>query len=216
LRVRRDPLRRRRVGFAGGGRVKVKTVSYVGSFDDARSFPRRHVPEIAFVGRSNVGKSSLINSLVGRRNLARTSNTPGKTRTANWYVVNDAFCFVDMPGYGYAKVSQEERLKWRKLITRYIADREALRGVVHLLDIRHSPNDADREIVFSIQRAEKRLCLAFNKVDKARKGSLRATIANHLRVLDIASSVAVVAFSAETGEGRRELWTWLLESVGSE
>ncbi len=201
-------------GAIEGERLKVKTVSYVGSFGDPRSSPRRDVPEIAFVGRSNVGKSSLINSLVGRRNVARTSNTPGKTRTANWYLIDNAFCFVDMPGFGYAKVSQEERSKWRAMITRYIAEREDLRGVVHLLDVRHSPSDADREIVFLIQEAGRRLCLAFNKVDKIGKGSIETSIAKHLGTLNIASTAAVVAFSTETGQGKRELWTWLLESVG--
>lgn len=194
--------------------MKINSVSYVGSFGDAGSFPSRIYPEIAFVGRSNVGKSSLINSLVGRRNIARTSNVPGKTRTANWYLVNDAFCFVDMPGYGYAKVSRAERSKWRTLIGRYIDEREALRGVVHLLDVRHSPNDGDREMVFAVEKAGKRLCLAFNKVDKIGRGGVRGNIAEHLRALDVARGTAVVAFSSETGEGRDELWGWILESVG--
>ena len=198
----------------GANGVKIKSVSYVGSFGDVRSFPRRPLPEIAFVGRSNVGKSSLINTLVGRRNIAHTSNTPGKTRTANWYLVNDTFCFVDMPGYGYARVSREERSRWSKLIARYIAEREALRGVVHLLDVRHTPNDADRDVVFSVQEAGRRLCLAFNKVDKIGRASIRRNIAGHLGTLDLASGTAVVAFSTETGEGAQELWSWLLESVG--
>jgi GTP-binding protein EngB required for normal cell division len=96
-----DLPRGRRIGAIGAESVKIKSVSYVGSFGDARSFPRRRLPEIAFVGRSNVGKSSLINTLVGRRNIAHTSNTPGKTRTANWYLVNDTFCLVgtrEFPG----------------------------------------------------------------------------------------------------------------------
>jgi GTP-binding protein len=100
------------------------------------------------------------------------------------------------------------------LIARYIAEREALRGVVHLLDVRHTPTDADREIIFSVQEAGRRLCLAFNKVDKIGRASIRKNIVEHLGTLDVASGAAVVAFSTETGEGMRELWSWLLESVG--
>jgi GTP-binding protein len=195
--------------------VKIKSVSYAGSFGDARSLPRGTYPEIVFVGRSNVGKSSLINSLVGRKNVARTSNVPGKTRTANWYLVNEEFFFVDMPGYGYAKISREERVKWRDLIARYIRERERLEGVVHILDVRHTPTDADRETALSIQRAGRRLCLAFNKVDKVPRGKVRADITRHLRALDVGEDTAVVAFSSETGEGKDEMWAWILKNVGA-
>jgi GTP-binding protein len=194
--------------------VKIKSVSYVGSFADSRRFPRGPFPEIAFVGRSNVGKSSLINSLVGRKNIARTSNLPGKTRTANWYLVNGEFCFVDMPGYGYAKVSRDERSKWRQLIARYIREREHLEGVVQLLDIRHTPNDADREMAVSIEEAKKPLCLAFNKVDKIAKGKVHGEIARHLRALEVDRGTAVVAFSSQSGEGKDEMWTWIQKNVG--
>jgi GTP-binding protein len=186
----------------------------MGSFGDARSLPRGPFPEIAFVGRSNVGKSSLINSLVGRKNIARTSNVPGKTRTANWYLGNDEFCFVDMPGYGYAKISREERAKWRETISRYIRGREQLVGVVHLLDVRHTPNDADREMALSIQEAGRGLCLAFNKVDKIARGRVGGDIARHLRALDVDKGTAVVAFSTATGEGKDEMWTWILKNLG--
>jgi GTP-binding protein len=198
---------------AQGDRVKVKSVSYMGSFGDGRSFPRPRGPEIAFMGRSNVGKSSLINTLLGRRNLARTSNTPGKTRTANYYLVNDAFCFVDMPGYGYAQVSKEERGKWRELIARYLGGRDVLRGVVQLLDVRHTPSDADRNMVLAIQDAGRAFCLAFNKVDKIGRGSVEKNIAEHLRALDVDEETAVVAFSSETGEGKRELWEWIGQTM---
>lgn len=193
--------------------MKVRSVSYVGSFTDARSFPRGAIPEISFLGRSNVGKSSIINSLLGRRGVARTSNTPGKTRTANWYLINDTFYFVDMPGYGYAKVPQEERSRWRALIQRYVADREALMGIVHLLDIRHTPNQADRDLAASVEKARKRLCLAFNKADKLGRNRIPGAIAEHLEALEVAKSTAVVAYSSETGAGRDELWTWIVESL---
>ncbi len=193
--------------------MKVKSVSYLGSFADARSLPGPHGPEIAFVGRSNVGKSSLINTLVGRRNLARTSNTPGKTRTLNYYLVNDAFFFVDMPGYGYAEVSKGERAKWERLIAGYVAKRETLRGIVQLLDVRHTPTNADRDLVLLVQRAGKPVCLAFTKVDKLGRAGVGKNIAEHLRTLDVPDDTAVVAFSSETGEGRRELWAWILQTM---
>ena len=196
--------------------MKVKSVSYLGSFGDARSFPRPRGPEITFVGRSNVGKSSLINTLLGRRNVARTSNTPGKTRTVNYYLVNEAFCFVDMPGYGYAQVSREERGGWGRLIAGYLAQREALCGVVQLLDVRHTPNDADRDLVLSVADTDKPFCLAFNKIDKVGRASVARNIADHLRALDVEEDTAVVAFSSETGEGKRELWSWIVEAMGLE
>jgi GTP-binding protein len=193
--------------------VRVASVAYVGSFADPGALPRAKWPEIAFVGRSNVGKSSLINTLLGRRGIARTSNTPGKTRTANFYVVNDALCFVDMPGYGYARVSKDERSRWRSLLERYVSRRDALRGVVHLLDVRHSPAASDIEFFAAISGAERPCCLVFNKIDKLGRGSLRQTITRHLRALEPGPGTAVIAFSAETGEGKRELWSWITDNL---
>ena len=207
----------RRVSAGGrtdeANRVRVETVAYVGSFADPSSLPRTEWPEIAFVGRSNVGKSSLINTLLGRRGVARTSNTPGKTRTANFFVVNDALCFVDMPGYGYAQVSKDERSRWRTLIARYLADRETLRGVVHLLDVRHAPARSDVDFFLSLVDAARPCCLVFNKVDKLSRGRVRQTIAGHLRVLEPCPGTAVIAFSSETGEGKRELWSWITNNM---
>jgi GTP-binding protein len=193
--------------------VRVQSVEYIGSYADPAALPRTGWPEIAFVGRSNVGKSSLINTLLGRRNVARTSNTPGKTRTANFFVVNDAFCFVDMPGYGYAQVSKEERSKWRVLLARYLEKREALRGVVHLLDARHAPARADIDFFLAVADAGRRRCVVFNKIDKLGRGRVRHTIAEHLRELQPGPETAVIAFSTETGEGKRELWSWITSNL---
>lgn len=167
------------------------------------------------MGRSNVGKSSLINTLVGCRNLARTSNTPGKTRTMNYYLVNDAFLLVDMPGYGYAQVSKAERARWERLVAGYVAKRETLCGVVQLLDVRHTPTRADRDLLRLVEGAGRSLCLAFNKVDKLSRTGVAKSIAEHLRALDAAEETAVVAFSSETGEGKRELWAWLVQTMQS-
>ena len=197
--------------------MKIKTVTYLGSFGDAGTFPDPKGPEIAFLGRSNVGKSSLINTLVGRRrNVARTSNTPGKTRTANYYLINDEFCFVDMPGYGYAQVSKTERAKWIRLINSYVADRGVLKGVVLLLDVRHSPSKGDKETAESLRDLGRRCCLAFTKIDKIKKGIVDKKITDHLKGFPAAPNTGVVAFSSETGQGRRELWAWISEMFESE
>lgn len=197
--------------------MKIKAVKYLGSFGDAGSFPAPQGPEIVFLGRSNVGKSSLINSLVGgRRDVARTSNTPGKTRTANYYLVNEEFCFVDMPGYGYAQVSKNERAQWTRLINSYVTEREVLKGVVLLLDIRHSPSTADKETAESLRESGNRCCLVFAKMDKIKKSAVDKNITAHLKGFPVNPDTGVVAYSSETGQGRRELWAWISESFEAE
>ena len=192
--------------------MKIKTVKYLGSFGYAQPLPALQGPEIVFLGRSNVGKSSLINTLVARRNVARTSNTPGKTRTANYYQINEQFCFVDMPGFGYAKVAKSERAQWQKLIAGYLAERAELRGIVQLFDIRHSPSREDREAAVMVSETGKRLCLVFNKVDKVKRASVDQRIADHVSALAVDPHSAVVPFSSETGEGKREMWAWISDS----
>jgi GTP-binding protein len=192
--------------------MKIKSVTYLGSYVYAQEMPEPHGPEIVFLGRSNVGKSSLINTLVGRRNIARTSNTPGKTRTANYYSINAQFCFVDMPGYGYAQVSKTERAQWQKLIAAYLAERKELRGIVQLLDVRHSPSRDDKETTVTVCGTGKPLCLAFNKIDKVKKSSVNQRIADHLSALTVDPQTAVVPFSSETGEGKSEVWAWISDS----
>src|SRR5574341_289845 len=128
------------------GVMRVETAGFLVSAGRPEQFPGGGRPEIAFAGRSNVGKSSLINRLLGRRNLARTSGTPGRTRTINFYEVNDRFLFVDLPGYGYAKVSRTLKEAWWELVEGYLAGRPQLRGVIHILDARHPPTGLDREL----------------------------------------------------------------------
>ena len=193
--------------------MKIKAVTYVGSFARSDEIPDGLGPEFVFVGRSNVGKSSLINVLVGRKNLARTSNTPGKTRTANLYAINEAFCFMDVPGYGYAKVSRGERERWQKLVLSYLADRRPLCGVVHLLDIRHKPSRRDGEVSALLDKLDKPVCIVFNKIDKVKKREVDTRIARHLEGLDAGASTAVVPFSADTGTGKRALWAWITDCL---
>jgi GTP-binding protein len=189
--------------------VKIKDVTYIGSYASNEALPKALGPEVVFVGRSNVGKSTLINVLVGRRNIARTSNKPGKTRTANFYSVNEAFCLVDVPGYGYAKVSKTERARWHRLISGYLAERDSLAGVVQLLDIRHKPSAEDQSLSQILHELGKPVCFVFNKIDKVKKREIDPRIAGHLDVLTADAKDAVVAFSAETGSGKGAVWAWI-------
>ena len=193
--------------------MKINKAEYIGSFGADDSLPSDGRPEFVFVGRSNVGKSSLINSLVARRSLARTSNTPGKTRTANYYLINDAFYFVDMPGYGYAKVSKKERADWTRMIEVYLTRRKTLLGVVQLMDVRHKPSRSDTDTSARLKLAQAPFCVVFNKVDKVKRARIAAEIAAHLDALSLEPATAVVPFSARSPAGNRELWSWIDERL---
>lgn len=189
--------------------MKIKSLVFLGSFGYRQGLPRAIGPEIVFIGRSNVGKSTFINSLVGRKDLAHTSNSPGRTRAANFYSVNDQICFVDVPGYGYAKVSRLERRHWQKLITGYLTERKALVGVVHLFDIRHTPTEEDRETVELVQGLGRGVCIVFTKIDKIKPAAIDRQIAEHLATLPVKETSAVIAFSSQSGRGRRAAWAWI-------
>ncbi len=170
-------------------------------------------PEIAFFGRSNVGKSTLINTLLGRRQIARTSKTPGKTRSANYFLINHRFLFVDMPGYGYAKVSKAEKRRWMEIIDRYLESRTGAKGVVQLLDIRREPTPDDREMTMVLQRMGRKVCLVFNKIDKYKRSEIEKRIAENLRAIEVSGDAAVIPFSSVSGVGKRELWQWIEETL---
>ena len=189
--------------------MKIKSLVFVGSFGYRQALPRPLGPEFVFIGRSNVGKSTFINALVGRKDLAHTSNSPGRTRSANFYSVNDQFCFVDVPGYGYASVSRLERRNWQKLITGYLKTRKALAGVVHLLDIRHTPTADDRETAELVRGLGKGVCIVFTKIDKIKPSAVDRQIAEHLATLPVEETSAAIAFSSQSGRGRRAAWAWI-------
>ncbi len=179
------------------------------TLDPAR-FPRSPWAEVAVSGRSNVGKSSLLNTLLGRKNIARISKDPGKTRSVNFFAVNDRFYLVDLPGYGFARVSVELREKWREVIDGYINRRSALRGVVQLVDSRHPPSKEDVATLELLARAGRPVCVALTKADKIS----RSERASSLRELErVAGGAPVVFFSAKTGEGAKEIWKWIEERV---
>lgn len=168
--------------------------------------PKNDLPEIAFLGKSNVGKSSLINTLMQRKSLARTSQAPGKTQTINYYKVNDSLYFVDLPGYGYAKVSQELRQKWGKMIERYITGSPTLKLICLLVDIRHEPSENDKLMYDWIKYHGYKVLLILTKADKLKRSVLNKHIKMIEKALKVADEDMVVAFSSETKQGREEVY----------
>ena len=168
--------------------------------------PKNDLPEIAFLGKSNVGKSSLINTLMQRKSLARTSQAPGKTQTINYYKVNDSLYFVDLPGYGYAKVSQELRQKWGKMIERYITTSPTLKLICLLVDIRHEPTENDKLMYDWIKYHGYKVLLILTKADKLKRSVLNKHIKMIEKALKVADEDMIVAFSSETKQGREEVY----------
>ncbi|MDE3216358.1 MAG: YihA family ribosome biogenesis GTP-binding protein, partial [Gemmatimonadota bacterium] len=166
--------------------------------------PPEALPEIAFAGRSNVGKSSLLNTLVRRRKLARVSHTPGRTREIHFFAVNDVFTLVDLPGYGYARVSKARKAEWKPLIEGYLGGSGPLRGVVQLLDARHPPTDDDLDMLDFLAELGVPTVVAATKVDKLRAAERPARLAELARQSGMPDD-EVVPFSSVTGEGRDEL-----------
>lgn len=160
-------------------------------------WPSESIEEIAFVGRSNVGKSSFINAFLGRKSLAKTSSTPGKTRTINFYNIDKKFRLVDLPGYGYAKVSKKEKEKWDKLINEYLHDRENLKEVFLLVDIRHEPTDLDRQMYEWIIESGFTGFIIATKYDKISKNQLQKHINTIMEKLDIEDEGLIFAYSSE-------------------
>ena len=169
--------------------VRLETVIGVTS-----KIPQNVMPEIAFAGKSNVGKSSLINALMNRKSLARTSAQPGKTQTINFYNINDALYFVDLPGYGYAKVSQQEKEKWGKMIEKYLRQSKVLKTVFLLVDIRHDPSNGFHPIIIA------------TKADKINRSQLQKQIKAVRQGLDVDKDTIVIPFSAQTKQGRDEIY----------
>ena len=189
----------------------VRSVEFKGSFADVEKCPSADVPEWAFIGRSNVGKSSLINMLVQRKNLVRVSNTPGKTQTLNYYEVNERFNLVDMPGYGFAKVSKVQRAAWEKMIESYIRKRRQLFAVFQLVDSRLEPQKSDLEFFEKLVEWQVPIAIVFTKADKNKRNELMKNTRGYMQTLQKAWKATPSAFitSAETGEGRDKLWQYM-------
>ena len=165
--------------------------------------PETPVPEIAFAGRSNVGKSSMINRLINRKALARTSGQPGKTQTLNFYLVNQDMYLVDLPGYGYAKVPHSIRNKWKQLLEDYLTNREALKGVALVVDSRHPPLESDIQMYQWLLHYDKPIFIVATKVDKLRQKDYKGFIG---RLSAEYTQARVIPFSSAKGTGREEIW----------
>lgn len=185
--------------------VTIRSAVFVTSAVAPQGYPGEDLPEIAFAGRSNVGKSSLINAIVGRKKLVRTSATPGRTQTLNFFRINDAFFFVDLPGYGYAKVPQRVREQWGPMVEKYLASRTQLVGLIHIMDLRHPPTPDDVQLWNWLQTAGIRTAPVLTKADKVPRGRRAAQVQAAARVLGV-NPAAILVFSAVTREGVDALW----------
>lgn len=171
-----------------------------------KQYPKDDLPEIAFAGRSNVGKSSFINSMINRVNLARTSNKPGKTRTINFYLINGSFRFVDLPGYGYAQVSKVERKKWGEIIDRYLVGRKNLVEIILIVDIRHEPTEADLMMYEWIKSFNYRGIVIATKADKISKGKWQKHIKIIKEKLQVSDPKLIIPYSSEKKLNKDFVW----------
>lgn len=168
--------------------------------------------EVAFAGKSNVGKSSLINALMNRKSLARTSSSPGKTQTINFYNINDAMYLVDLPGYGYAKVSESEKEKWGRMIERYLRNSKKLKAVFLLVDIRHDPSANDKQMYdWMVYQGYAPIIIA-TKLDKIKRSQIQKNVKAIKEGLQVRPGTIIIPFSAETKQGREEIWE-LIDSL---
>lgn len=189
----------------GGDPLVIRNVEFIGGMSEKHGWrPDSPLPEVAFAGRSNVGKSSLLNSLMRRKSFARVSRTPGRTREINFFRVNNGFVLVDLPGYGYARVSKEKKSEWRPLIESYLRRTTQLRGIVLLLDIRREPSDDDRAMLDFLAEVEVPTIVALTKTDKLSKAGAQERAVEISRALALQGD-QVIPYSAHTGEGRTEL-----------
>ena len=184
------------------------TIGAVGKGD----LPAAGLPEIAFSGRSNVGKSSLINRLVQRKKLARTSSTPGKTQQLNYYLANEQFYLVDLPGYGFVSGGVGLRSTLGKIVGRYISDRQELRAVLQLIDARHGPTELDLQMIEWLQEAHKPFLLVFTKADKLSRNKLKTKI-DRLDSKKSLAGISFVSFSAVDGRGKDDIWGWIDDAL---
>lgn len=189
--------------------MDVHNVELTISAVDPAQYPAKGYPEIALSGRSNVGKSSLINTLINRKNYARTSSQPGKTQTLNFYNIEDELYFVDVPGYGYAKVSKKDREKWGKMIEKYFETRSELRGVISLVDARHEPTELDCQMIEFLHYYNLPILVVGTKIDKIARGKWNKSESIIRKKLKLYPEDEVVLFSAVTKTGKDQVWEWI-------
>ena len=192
----------------------IKTVELETVCGITSTLPENTRPEFAFAGKSNVGKSSLINALMNRKAYARTSSQPGKTQTINFYNINDTLYYVDLPGYGYAKVTQEVKAKWGKMIENYLHKSPMLKCVFLLIDIRHEPSVNDKTMYDWVVFNGYQPVIIATKLDKIKRSQVQKHLKMVRQGLGIGQDVTVIPFSAETKQGREEIWTLIEEMTG--
>jgi len=195
--------------------MKVISSEFVKTAKAPSDYPEEGLPEIAFAGRSNVGKSSLINKLLNRKKLARTSSTPGRTRALNFFRVNDRYMFVDLPGYGFAKVSQKEREAWLDMVETYLVQRQELRAVVMIMDLRRSPAREELDLITFLTHEGITPVLVATKADKLGKTRRTKPLREMGEKLGIPHG-NIILFSSQTGEGRDRLWKKLVELMAAD
>lgn len=194
----------------------IKNVSLETIIGVTSKIPDNQMPEIAFAGKSNVGKSSLINALMNRKSLARTSSQPGKTQTINFYNINDELYFVDLPGYGYAKVSQQEKEKWGKMIEKYLHRSKVLQAVFLLVDIRHEPSANDKQMYEWIMANGYHPIVIATKLDKINRSQVAKQVKIVKQGLGVDKDTIVIPFSAETKQGREEIYDLIDQLIQQE
>jgi GTP-binding protein len=194
----------------------VRQLEFLGGMASPRGWrPETTLPEVAFAGRSNVGKSSLINTLLRRSKAARVSNTPGRTREINFFKINDQFILVDLPGYGYARVSKDRKAEWKPMIESYLSSSPNLKGIVQLLDVRHDPTNDDLQMFDFLAQVGVPTMVVMTKTDKLSKAQAKT------RITAISASLGleddqVIPFSSETGEGRDDLAESVISLIAPE
>ncbi|MCI0512598.1 ribosome biogenesis GTP-binding protein YihA/YsxC [candidate division KSB1 bacterium] len=192
--------------------MKIQSVRFEKSVANVSQLPKMNLPEIAFAGRSNVGKSSLINSLLNRKHLAKTSSTPGKTRLLNFFLINESFYFVDLPGYGFARVPPVEKEKWQQLVESYFKVSQTLRGVVIITDIRHPLSKLDIEMIDWIKDLNIPPLIIGSKADKLSSSQLMQQYSeNYQQLQKIYPMAELQPFSAVTHAGRKEVWQKIIQ-----
>ena len=192
--------------------MKITSAELLKSVYPTDDFPSGRYPEVAFAGRSNVGKSSLINTLLNRKGLARTSSAPGKTQSINFYLINGSFCLVDLPGYGYAKVPKQVRKKWSPLIEEYCRSRENLCGVVVILDARVGPTPLDLSLISWLTDLSLPALFIMTKCDKLSKNKIAQALHQTAKTLSI-DPEQLASFSSQTGEGKKRLWQVIVRLI---
>ena len=194
--------------------INLQKAEFLRSAASPQDFPRDNLPQVAFAGRSNVGKSSVINRLLNRKNLARVGAAPGKTTHINYFNIDGAFYLVDLPGYGYAKVSKAERDRGGRLMERYFADRALMSLGVLIVDARHKPTADDCTMAQWYKDAQCPFLVVANKLDKLKKREIEPNLQQIREVLELDNTVKLIPFSAEKGEGKQELLHEILRHAG--